>query len=114
MSPLKILQIRQRVVKRAADVPHRVKRHFDILDDRVTLALRIEGFFACSFNRVLQQIEEAADTRCLSLFDQLLASGRDQQCLHVAARLSQIEQFPPVGPAAHLNNALRLVEPNIR
>ena len=57
----------------------------------IAFVLRIEGLFARAFDGVLQQVEQTSDAGCLSLFDQLLASGTDKQRLHVAAGLSQIE-----------------------
>src|SRR5579871_3644976 len=94
--------------------PHRVERYLDILDDRIAFVLRIESLLAGSFDCVLEKVEQTADAGCLSLFDQLLAAGSNQNRLHVAARLGEIEKFPAVGSATHLNDAFGLVEFYVR
>ena len=73
----------------------------------IAFVLRIEGLFAGPFDGVLQQVEQTSDAGRLALVDQLLAAGADEQRLHVAVGLSEIEQFAPVRPAAHLDDALR-------
>ena len=59
---------------------------------------------------MFQQVEETADARRLSLFDQLLAPGADQQGLHVTPGLSEIEKFTAIRTAAHFDDSSRLVE----
>ena len=74
----------------------------------------VERFFAGAFDRVLQQVEQTADAGRLALLDQLLAPAADQQRLHVALGLRQVEQLAAIRAAAHLDDAFRLVEPHVR
>src|SRR5437762_8277103 len=80
---------------------HRVERHLHVFDDGIAFVLSVECLFAGPLDRMLQQIKQASDAGCFSLLDQLLASGADQQRLHVAAGLGQIEQVAAILSAAH-------------
>ena len=97
-------------VKRLA---HRVERHLHVFDDGIAFVLGVECLFAGALDRMLQQIKQASDAGCFSLLDQLLASGADQQRLHIAAGLGQIEQFAAILSAAHFDDSLRLIESHV-
>ena len=92
---------------------HRVERHLHVFDDGIAFVLSVECLFAGPLDRMLQQVKQTSDAGCFSLLDQLLASGADQQRLHVAAGLGQVEQLAAILSAAHFDDSLRLIESHV-
>ena len=91
-----------------------LERDLEILDDRVALLLRGEGFLAGALDRVLEEVVQPSDAGGLLLFEQLLAAGGHEQRLHVALGLGEVEELTTVGLPPHLDDLPRLVEADVR
>ena len=87
---------------------------FDVLDHRVALGLVLERLFLRPVDGVLEQVVETADAGRFSLLDQLRGPAGDEHRLHVALRLGEVEELPPVGVVPHLDEPLRLVVADVR
>ena len=83
-----------------------VHRHLEVLDDRVGLALVVEGLLALrALDGVLGHVVNLSDAGALAGVDQFLALGGDQHRLHKPLGLPVVEQAALLRIAAHCNEA---------
>ena len=92
----------------------RVEQNLAVFDDRVALPLVGEGRFLRRLDIVLEHIVQTTDARGFSHFDELFGAAGDQDGLHKALRLAQVEELAVGRALPHFEDAPGGVVADIR